>query len=176
MLNDKSGSLLLEECTTLKKYHYSLIQDIESQIEYVEQLIDEIKEANVLSEETSLNYAFLNFYKKRCERILAAYFYSRFLLTNDQNLDLLSENEREKWTIVNEAEMTYFESFPDIDFKMSDDPPDQIYVHIVCLKDCGLIYDDEDLMEMVTGRIYFVKKKSVEHLIKEDSVEILNDL
>lgn len=174
MLNDKNGMLLLEECNNLKKFNKALVQDLEQQMVFVDELMEEIKTAGVITEETSLNYAFLNFYKKRCENIINVYFYRRFLMTDETNLDLLNDDERNRWIDLKNAQLDYFSKFPKISFERTNHPPEALYVQVICLKDSGIIYDEEEIVELIKGRIYFLKRKSIEHLLLESALKIFN--
>lgn len=175
MLNDKSGLLLLDECNVLRKYNYVLVQDIQDQINYAEKLIEDLKRNSVVTEETGLNFAFLKFYKERCQNILGVYIVRRFLLTNEENLEFLNDEELEKWNKIKEAENEYYKTFSEIKFIKDDAPPINIYVHILCIRDGGVIYDGDECVDILENRIYFVRHKSIEHLVKDGSVELINN-
>jgi hypothetical protein len=174
MLNDKSGLLLLDECNVLRKYNYVLVQDIQDQINYADKLIEDLKRKSVVTEETGLNFAFLKFYKERCKNILGVYTVKRFHLTTEDNTELLSEEELEKWNMIKEVENEYYKNFSYIKFVKDDAPPINIYVHILCIRDGGIIYDGDECVSILENRIYFVRQKSIEHLVKDGSVQIIN--
>lgn len=175
MLNDKSGILLLDECNTLKKYNFVLVNDIEEQIKYCDKLIEDLKKDAVITEEIGLNFAFLKFYKERCQNILGVYTIKRFQNTTENNTELLSEKEANVWEYYSRAVTDYYNNFPYIKFVRDKKPPLNIFVHILCTREGGIIYDGEDCIDIQENRIYFVRRKSIYRLLIDGSVQIINN-
>lgn len=175
IFDETSGIILLEEISskTLKKYNYEIVNKIETQIKEVQGLIKDIIEEIKMNktEELMLNFAFLKFYRERCTRILKAYSFNRILLI-DKISDLLSKEEIEIYQTISEAENSYLANF-ELNYSVKE-PPIDLFIHVLCLEDCGIVFDNDECIELKKSRIYYIRKKSVEHLLKNNSLKIIN--
>lgn len=174
VFDEVSGKILLEEISnkTLKKFNYKNVNKVKSQIDRAQFLIRDIIEKikKNKTDDLMLNFAFLKFYRERCTRILKAYFFNRLLMI-DTISDLLSNDEVEIYETIKDAENRYYKIF-NFDFNKRE-PPIDLFIHILCLEECGVVYDKDECIELRKNRIYYIRKKSVEHLLKENSIKII---
>lgn len=175
-MDEKSCKMLLDELTSLSflPYNEKAVEKVKENIKIVERKIDNIKESvgdGEIDEEVSMNYIMLTFYKSRCIRILRTYHLTRLLrFDNTVALGLLSKSEAKTFSKIQNLKENYLNRF-NLDFKGT--VPLLSYIKIVTEKDCGVVYDGEELIELKKGRIYFVKRKTVEHLLDGGFLKVI---
>lgn len=183
MLSEGTGRELLEEMRqkTLCPYNTAQISQISAEIEYADAKIEALKreaEHSDVSEALSINFAMLRAYRERNLRILRAYTLHRLSMIRDNYFDkrdikeLLSADEiafeREYGEILEE----YIADYRHLDLK-NREPPLSLYVQIVPLEDCGLVMSGDDFIDLRRGRLYFLRKADIAHLIKQRLVRLL---
>ncbi|KAF9761312.1 hypothetical protein NGRA_2731 [Nosema granulosis] len=172
-MNDTFCKTLLDEIcsTTFYTYNEEAVNKIQEHCKFIDSEINNIKESvgdGDIPEDVSINYIMLTFYKTRCIRILRTYHLKRIL----QYQDLKFNTQREKNTIrkIQKLEEDYLNRF---NLNYAGSVPLLSYVKIVTEKDCGIVYDGEEMIELKKGRIYFVRRKTIEHLLKGGYIKIM---
>ncbi|KAI5165621.1 hypothetical protein NEIRO03_0591 [Nematocida sp. AWRm78] len=66
----------------------------------------------------------------------------------------------------------YYSNFPFINF-MHRDVPIEYYVHVLAKKECGIIEMGGNLIETKKGSLYFIRKREVEYLLNNGSMEVV---
>ncbi|OQS54577.1 hypothetical protein EHP00_82 [Ecytonucleospora hepatopenaei] len=162
----------------LVRYNNAVISNLLEETEYLENQISQIS-LQINEEETSnkvsVNYALLLKYKERNERLLKTYIYNRImkieqLVLNKQEIlretlsldEIMFEKNFEK--LVEKSYMKFFKT-------ISRSPPLDFYTKIMAKEDCGVILTNNEFIDIVKGRMYFIKKSDVKHLFKQDKIE-----
>lgn len=121
-----------------------------------------------VNEEISLNYMLLKNFLNRNMRILRNYKFWRIQTVQSSVFQgkELSEGLRHLQLgkdIRNAMEQRYME-FPFLDF-VEGRPPLDLYVQILTLDDCGVVMDGDEFLELKKNRVYFLRRRAVDHLI-----------
>lgn len=182
MIFGEAGSCLLEDLksSALKPYRHAEVKAIQGENGHLDTKMEEIRRlaGDGISEELSVNYVMMKYFKERNERILRSYKFHRSLSLFDgffsakKTPDMLSCEEEEYMERCYDILGEYLEPFAHFDFTMST-PPIQFFVQIITLEDCGVVMDEGDLIELKKDRIYFIKRSSVSHLIGNGLVRII---
>ncbi|KCZ79155.1 hypothetical protein H312_03461 [Anncaliia algerae PRA339] len=177
----ESANKLIQEIKriSLKNYNKDLIQSIEEENKLLKLKLYEIEQytnENELTQEITFNFLMINNYYKRNLRILRMYKYSIINLIIDEIMhnkesDIPLENKIYKETVKNIL-LKRYDEFDFLDFSFTD-PPLKLYVQVYTKKDCGVIIDGNNIIELKCDRFYFVKKCLVEHLLALGYVEII---
>ncbi|EOB12181.1 hypothetical protein NBO_508g0032 [Nosema bombycis CQ1] len=152
-------------------YNDQVVSEIQNRIENINQEMTRIKESiqgDDIPTTISINYILLTFYKNRCKRILRAYHFQRLL--NLKNFFILNEKEKKLHKSIKEIENEYLSCF---DLNYEGKVPLLSFIKIMTLKDCGLVYDGDELVDLKKGRIYFIKRKAIEHLLEGGYLKIV---
>ncbi|RVD90721.1 hypothetical protein TUBRATIS_28480 [Tubulinosema ratisbonensis] len=172
---------LLKELTkqNLSTNKKDLILQIEEENTFLTSKLIELQtttEEENLNKEISYNFLLINNQLKRNLRIIKAY---KFNLIK-QIIDLIYKNEIKDLSLENKNIFnkikSYFETrigeFSFLDYAFNE-PPLRLYIQIYTKRDCGVVFDGDNLIELKENRFYYVKKCLVEHLIGLDYVEII---
>ncbi|KAH9411416.1 hypothetical protein HK407_05g09340 [Ordospora pajunii] len=178
----EAGLRLLEDARSnmLKPYRHREIRMLCDENTRLCEMMDELKRkaGNEVSEELSVNYIMLKYTKERNERILRAYWFHRSMhlfhcfFSGECNAGLLSSDELEYTSKYNSILREYLLDFSVLDFTESM-PPIDFFVSVITLEDCGVVMDADDVLELRKDRIYFIRKGTVAHLIKNGFVRIV---
>lgn len=183
MLLEDTGKELLDEIVhkTLGPYNTDQVNNLKKELDFVDKKLEALKqeaESSGITKELSINFALLKAYKDRNVRILKTYVFNRFLkiMTNyfEKNdiKGLLSASESNfESEYLNICE-EYLSSSKHLDL-MDRDPPLNFFVQIMTLEDCGMILNGDDFIELKKGRLYFLRKADVAHLISARLVKLL---
>ncbi|CAD25814.1 similarity to HYPOTHETICAL PROTEIN YDI3_yeast [Encephalitozoon cuniculi GB-M1] len=182
MLFGEAGLCLLEDLRSdvLRPYRRLEIKAIEGENEHLDARMEEIKQlaGSGISEELSVNYVMMKYFKERNERILRSYKFHRSAALFDsffskkKTVGMLSHEEEEHAEKYSNMLREYLEPFKHIDFTVQA-PPVQFFVQVITLRDCGVVMDEGDLIELKKDRIYFMKKNAIVHLIDSGFVRII---
>lgn len=180
-----SHELFLEiKDSKLNKYNVFLINNLLKEISYLDneisKLNDQVKDVDEITNEISINYALLQKYKDRDERLYHIYHFNRIIKIQQIILDkkhmdndLLTIDEIKFVEKFKELYDEYCIDLECIDFNNTDLPLD-FYVQIIALDDCGTILSGDEFIDIIKNRIYFIKKNDIYHLIEKKLVKILN--
>ncbi|AFM99189.1 hypothetical protein EHEL_100960 [Encephalitozoon hellem ATCC 50504] len=182
MIFGEAGSYLLEDLKSsfLKPYRHAEVKALQGENGYLDSKMEEVRRlaGEGISEELSVNYVMIKYFKERNERILRSYKLHRSLclfedfFSSKKTSGTLSSEEEEYMERYHGILREYLEPFRHIDFAM-EMPPIQFFVQIVTLEDCGIVMDEGNLIELKKDRIYFIKKSIVSHLIGSGLVRII---
>jgi len=179
---EENGKALLDDirASELKPYNVREVNKIENGLAQVEKEIEKIKERAKISvdEKLSMNYVVYKAYKERCRRILDAYkmhrlrrIYESYLQRKEIN-SLLSMPEvhlkTECYRILDE----YLEPYLHLDL-YDREPPLNLYVQVMVLEDCGMVMVGKDFVELKRGRLYYLNKKDISHLLNNEVIKII---
>ncbi|EPR79701.1 hypothetical protein SLOPH_1803 [Spraguea lophii 42_110] len=164
---------------SFKKYNKN-IKHLKTEIEHIEKKLEEfdhsIDQENI-TQEISIKYLLLKNKLERNKRIYKAYHFHRikkiqeFYLNNIELENLLTETEEHYFKEYKYALKEYTSNF-DIDF-YTQEPPLEYFIQIYTNDDCGIIIDGDDMIELKKDKIFYVKRKSIIHLLNTDMIKIL---
>lgn len=177
----EEGSKLLKiiQAAQFSSSDEDLVKRVESENRAVRDKMRWIRETtgdDDVDEEISLNYMLLKNFLDRNVRILRTYRFARIQKIQSrvfqgrepcaglQHLKLCRD-------IKNAIELRCSE-FPFIDF-VEGKPPLDLYVQILTLDDCGVVMDGDEFVELKKNRVYFLRRKAVDHLINMKLVEVI---
>lgn len=106
-------------------------------------------------------------YEERNTRILKNYKKYRF-----DNKLVETNEEKEQMSKYTLAWNEYASNFPFLDFTVTG-PPLNLFVRVIVVKNCGVVMIDDEFVQLEEGRILFVKKKCISHLIEAGSLRII---
>lgn len=183
MLQEDTGKGLLDEMRqkTLQAYNTSQVSRVAVEIDYIDARIEDLKreaESNTVSEALSVNFAILKACRERHVRILRAYHFHRMRLICENYFEknsikgLLSAAETEMERDSVEMLGEYLEKYRHLDLK-NREPPLDFYVQIVTIENCGLVMNGDNFIDLKKGRLYFLKKADVAHLISKKLVRLI---
>lgn len=182
MIFGEAGQFLLEDVRSgaAKPHRHAEIKTLRSENAYLDAKMEEIKReaSGEISEELSMNYVMLKHFKERNERVMRCYMFHRMKLMFDAFFSkecighLLSADEEECAERYGGALDEYLEPFHMLDFS-ANEPPLQLFVQVLTLEDCGVVMDEEGLVELKKDRIYFVRKSLVMHLISSGLASVI---
>ena len=166
------------KCRNLTKYNTSVVNALVDEINYLTAHTEELNEKaiskNEITKEIESNFVLLQSYKERNERLHKIYHFDRLLkieekiLSNENiNKEMLSIDENEFVKEFKDALSDLFN--PILDFN-NQSLPISFYVHVVALKDCGVILTGEEFVDIKKNRIYFIKRNDINHLIEDGSM------
>ncbi|KAF7675944.1 DNA replication complex GINS protein PSF1 [Astathelohania contejeani] len=177
----QAGLNLLNACKNLRSYDHKNVSKLLEENRILETkmkaLKDTIDEFNI-TEEISTNYFLLKRFEDRNKRILRAYLFWRSLriqesyFTKNNIRYFLSNDEKTHYAKYQILVGEYLNNFKYLDF-FSNDPPLELFVHVLTLEDCGVILDENVFIELKKGRLYFVKKKSILHLLNRNMIQLV---
>lgn len=178
----EGGLRILEDIRSevFETYRYSEVKDLKNENEYLDAKMNEIRVevTDDVSEELSVNYIMLKYFRERNQRILRSYHFHRLNLLLDlffskESVEhLLSAEEEEYFGTYDGMLKEYLRPFSAFDF-ITRSPPTQFFIQILTLEDCGLVMDEGTLVELKKDRIYFIKRSTVTHLINAGFVRII---
>lgn len=166
---------------TLCPFNTAQVSQIGAEIEYLDTKIEALKreaENTDVGEELSINFAMLKAYKERNMRILRAYLFHRMSKIQENYFDkndikgLLSANEINFECEYNRILEEYISDYRHLDLK-NREPPLSLYVQVIPLEDCGLVMSGDDFIDLKKGRLYFLRKADIAHLVKQRLVKLL---
>lgn len=169
----ESGSKLLKiiQASKFSRRDEELLTEMEKENKIIQKKMEWIREntgEDEVNEEISLNYMLLKNFLNRNMRILRNYkfwriqmvqsslFQGKELCKSLQHLQLCKD-------VKNAMELRYLE-FPFLDF-VEGEPPLDLYVQILTLDDCGVVMDGDEFLELKKDKVYFLRRKAVDHLI-----------
>lgn len=121
-----------------------------------------------IDEEVSLNYMALKNFFERNLRIMRCYKFTQMTRIQDDLFRKVEPALSKEFiafheTLTAACELRYSE-FPFLDVCVGD-PPLSLYVQILTLEDCGVVMDGDDVIELAKNKLYFLKRRIVDHLI-----------
>lgn len=169
----ESGSKLLRiiQIAQFSKSDEELVAEMEEENRIIQNKMVWIREntgEDDVNEEISLNYMLLKNFLNRNMRILRNYKFWRIQTVQSsvlqgkepygylQYLQLCKD--------VKSAMELRYQEFPFIEF-VEGKPPLDLYVQILTLDDCGVVMDGDEFLELKKNRVYFLRRKAVDHLI-----------
>ncbi|KAM0678183.1 hypothetical protein BDAP_001197 [Binucleata daphniae] len=163
---------------TFKNYNknYDLLKlQTDLIIEKLEHVKNNTNPENISVEE-SLNFLFLKNQIDRNTRILKTYKYKRCkkienAVVNKINLQNMCEMDIE---YKKDFENLYNEYLTNIGIEFDTELPLNFFVTIVPIKDCGCIMINNELVQLENDKMYYVKRKSIKHLIDDKKVKVIN--
>lgn len=176
----ESVSKLIKVLRTGKSSDYceSLVKVIEHENEIVNSRMRYIREKigeEDVTEEVSLNYMILKNFLNRNIRILRYYRFSKMIGLQDRlfkKVEAHTPQENQIYLRLKKALEARYAEFSFLDV-YENEPPLDLYVQVITLEDCGVVMDGDEFIELKKNRLYFLRKKSVEHLINMKMVEIV---
>lgn len=183
MIAESAGKDLLDEMKhiELKQYKFEQVYLLERELASIESKIENLKqiaENLEVTEQLSINFSMLKSYKERINRIIRSYKFNRLLKIQDNYF--IKNNIKE---YMNQDESTFQMSFNRITDELFTEykhllledrkPPLNFYVQIMTLEDCGIVLSGNEFVELKKGRIYFMKKSDISHLLKKEMVKII---
>ncbi|ORD92913.1 hypothetical protein A0H76_2924 [Hepatospora eriocheir] len=131
------------------------------------------------SNEILINFALLKEYKERNDMIVNAYKFNRLLKIEDRihtNIDYncLSNDEISFLKDYKFIMKEYFKKYKFLDIK-NRNVSINLYVQILVLEDCGVVYTDNDFIDLKKDHIYYLKKNDINHLLKNDLIKIIKE-
>lgn len=182
MLFGDAGTCLLEDLksSTARPYRHAEVRAVLAEGQHLDTKMDEIRQqaGTGMSEELSVNYVLMKYFKERNERILRSYRFHRSVMLFDEFFSregvagMLSQDEEDYADRLHALLDKYLEPFSILDFTVST-PPIQFFVQVVTLEDCGVVMDEGDLIELKKNRVYFIKKSTIAHLINNGFVRVI---
>ncbi|KAI5160544.1 hypothetical protein NEAUS03_1192 [Nematocida ausubeli] len=178
-MQEESLNALLQSRTNRKE-----LARIKAQIAIKEKRLQELAaeiEKTPNSVELSIFYLLL---KREIERLVRIVKIKELEKNRALEFQLYEEKEKTSSTKIQEEsrnpylqkfkEITsnYYTNFPFINF-MHRNVPVEYYVHVLAKKDCGVIEMGGNLIETKKGSLYFMRKKEVEYLLSNGSMEII---
>lgn len=167
----------------LKKYNSIAMSSLMDEKNYITKEIEKynasVGDPMNIGEDVTMNYAMMQSYLDRDERLSKIYHFDRILKIEEMiiNKTGFAENQLsvDEIDFVKEFDgiySGYCSEHKILDFNDRNYPMD-LFVQIVVLEDCGTVLTGEEFVNLVKGRIYFIKKADIAHLIENKAVEIL---
>lgn len=183
MFSEDTGRIILDEIKqkSLKHYNIDQMNKIGAEIKEVATRMSSLKsraEVSGVTEELSVNFAVLKAYMERLQRITRAYHYYRF-----KHIEASLFKKEKIKNFLTTTEIDYEGEFSAMANECLEDyqglalsyrsPPLDFYVQILTLEECGIVLCDEDFLDLKKGRIYFLKKSDVSHLVDRGAAKII---
>lgn len=183
MLSEDVGKDIIDEIQDGRFVPYNITETekLLNEIEFIDSKIEALKEEaqrSYINEMLSMNFAVLKSYKDRNLRLLRAYNYNRIKMIQ---MNYFIKNDIKSYLSASEADYEskyinileeYLEDYKHLDLQ-NREPPLDLYVQILTLEDCGMVMSGDEFIELKKGRLYFLKKSEIAHLINKNLVKIL---
>lgn len=185
MFFGEPGTKLLQDLRSkkFKKYNEKDMKALQSEntqlLNEMEDIKSRILPDEEISTEVSMNYILLKKCYDRNIRIQKSYLYHRFnKISNDI---IVSKLIKDEFLNTSEVEMKkeyekvlkeYLSNYHELDWT-NNEPPLDYFVTILTLEECGMVENDGELIELEKNKIYYIKKKSIAHLLKSKLVKII---
>lgn len=172
MYISEAGTMLLNDMRSKikKQYNKEFFEKLIQETELLKSEMQKIKDkaqTEEITTETSLNYMLLKKHEERNERIRKTYLYHRYT-----NKYTDTQNEKDYQQEYEQLYKQYLSTMPFLSFDISE-PPIEMFVTILTLRDCGVVMVGDDIIEMKGNMIYHVKKSCVKHLIDSNYAKII---
>lgn len=155
--------------------YFLLLSQTNSLIESLDYIKNNTNPENISVEE-SLHFLFLKNQIDRNTRILKTYKYKRCKKIEQaviKKIQLENANEEDK-NYKGEFEDIYNTYLSDLGMRLDCEIPLDFFVTVVPLKECGCILINNEVVELEIDKMYFVKRKSIKHLIESGRMKIID--
>lgn len=179
----EAGTKMVDEMIRSKDWNFdeTLIERVTEENLTLDQNMEDIKllaENNEIDEALSINYMVLKNFKERNLRIMRAYKFKYILKIQSSCFSPNTEDIKSSRYVEIAKKIRHLvdgrnEEFDFLVFSKSD-PPLNMYVRILTLRDCGVVMDGDSFIELKKNRIYYLKTQNVEHLIHSKGVKLLS--
>lgn len=132
------------------------------------QAIKTIAENEEITTEMSINFMLLKKYEERNERIRKTYIRHRFL-----NREMCCNFTEKECSFYKEYDSMYEEYTSEFGFYNECSVPLKLFVRVMAVKECGVVKISDQILELEIDKVYFLRRKYVEHLISNGCLKIV---
>lgn len=171
-INDP-GYELIQDIRTLGKKSFNIVSfrklnDITQSLRQKMQKIRKLAETETITTEMSINFMLLKKYEEMNERIRKTYIRHRFL--NRHLCINFTENEN---NFYREYDFIFEEYKNEFQFFNECSVPLEFFVRVMAVKECGVVKIKDQIIEIEVDRVYFLRRKYIEHLIENGCMRVV---